>query len=134
VQRLPRVFLHVHAGDAHALRRAAGDEFQCALRRERELVLRYLIPLRQIRIKVVLSRKNRLFVHRTIQRQRGFRGEIDGPAIQNRERARKPQTDRADVGVRFMTESRAAAAENLGIREQPGVYFEPYNGFKSHEG
>jgi hypothetical protein len=32
-----------------------------------------------------------------------------------------------------MAESGAAAAENLGVSQQPGVYFEPDNGFKSHE-
>jgi hypothetical protein len=32
-----------------------------------------------------------------------------------------------------MTETRAATAENLRVREQAGVYFEPNDGFKSHE-
>jgi hypothetical protein len=32
-----------------------------------------------------------------------------------------------------MAESRAAAAENLGFRKETGVYFEPNDGFKSHE-
>jgi hypothetical protein len=32
-----------------------------------------------------------------------------------------------------MAESRAAAAEYLGVCEEPGVYFEPNDGFKSHE-
>ena len=70
---------------------------------------------------------------RAVERQGGLGGKIDRPAVQDRQCPGKPQADRADVGVRGVAKSRAAAAENLGIGQEPGVYFEPNNRFKSHE-
>ncbi len=133
VQRFPGVFLHVHARDAHALGRAGRRELESARCRQRQLVLRDLITLRQIRIEVVLASEDRLFVDDAVERQGGLGGKIDRPAVQHRQSPRKPETNRANAGIRRMAESRAAAAENLGVCQEPGVYFEPNDGFKSHE-
>ena len=55
------------------------------------------------------------------------------PPVQDRESPGKAETYRADARVRGMPEPRAATAKNLRVREEPGVYFEPNDGFKSHE-
>ncbi len=133
VERLARIFLQVHARDADRPGGAASAKFERAGRRQRQLVLRDLIPLGQIRVEVVFSGKNRLFVDRAVQCQGRLGGEIHGPPVQDRQSPGKPETDRADARVRGVPESRAAAAKNLRVREEPGVYFEPNDGFKSHE-
>ena len=111
---------------------AARHVFEKALCGQRLLVLGDLVTLGQIRVKVVFAGKNRIFVHRALQRQRRRRGKLDGAVVQNGQGAREPQANRADVTVGRGAESRAATAENFGPGEQPGVNFEPNNRFKGH--
>src|SRR4029079_9579787 len=66
VQRLGGVFLEVDAGDAPL--------FEAAARRQRQLVLRDLVALRQVGIEVVLAREDRRLVDRAAERQRGANG------------------------------------------------------------
>jgi hypothetical protein len=68
-----------------------------------------------------------------VQRERRFGGKIDRPAVQDRQRPGKAETDRTDIGVRGMTEAGAAPAEYLRVGEQPGVDLEANNRFESHE-
>jgi hypothetical protein len=67
-----------------------------------------------------------------VERQCGLRGEVDRPAVEHGQCPRKPETHRAHIRIRGVTKTGAAAAENLGVCEEPGVYFEPNDGFKSH--
>jgi hypothetical protein len=101
--------------------------------RQRQFVLRNLVALREIRIEVVLAGENRLFVDGAVERQGRLCGKLDRPAVEDRQGPWEPQTHGAYAGIRRVAESRAAAAENLGVCEEPGVYFEPNDGFKSHE-
>ncbi|HET9467043.1 MAG TPA: hypothetical protein VFO48_01475, partial [Vicinamibacterales bacterium] len=89
--------------------------------------------LGQVGVKVIFPGKNRLFVDSAVERERRFGRKVDGPAVEDRQRARKPEAYGADVRVRGVPEPRTAAAEYLGVGEEPGVYFEPNNGFKSHD-
>src|SRR5512138_3524965 len=70
VQRLARVLLEVDTDDSHALRLAARLELEHPLRRQRAVVLRDLVPLRKVRVEVVLARENRGFVHGAPERER----------------------------------------------------------------
>ena len=133
VERLAGIFFHVHAGDADPFCGAARGEFERAGGRQRQLVLGDLVALRQVGIEIVLAGENRLLVDRAVERQGRLGGKVDRPAVQDRQRPREPQAHRAHAGIRGMSETRAAAAENLRICEEPGVYFEPNDGFKSHE-
>ena len=65
-----------------------------AARRERTVVLRDLVALGQVGIEVVLPREDRLGMDPAAQRQGGARGELDGAAVQDRQRAGKAETDR----------------------------------------
>ena len=134
VQRFTGVLLHVDARNAHPPRSSRRGVFQRSAGGQRLLVLRNLIALGKIRVEVVFPRKNRPLVDRAVEGQGGLCGKVDGPAVQNREGPRKAKADRADVGVRRLAESRAAAAENLRISKETGVYFEANNRFKCHEG
>ena len=66
-------------------------------------------------------------------------GQFHGDPIEHRQRARKSQADRADVGIGGRAESGWAAAENLGGGGQLHVHFEPddrfvpRNGFRSSQ-
>src|SRR3974390_841306 len=87
--------------------------------------LRNLVALGQIGIEVVFSCEDAGRVHTAIQRHGCQSAELDCPAVQNRQRSRKPQTYRAYVGVRRVPKPRGAAAEDLAPREQLYVHFEP---------
>ena len=72
---------------------AARVELERALGRERLIVLRDLIALRQVRIEVVLAREDRLLVNRAAERQRRLDRQLDGAAVEHRQRARQPEAD-----------------------------------------
>ena len=60
VQRLAGVLFHVDAREADAAALAVDGDVEAAAERERPLVLRDLVALRQVRIEVVLAREDRL--------------------------------------------------------------------------
>ena len=77
VQRLPRVLLHVDAREPDPLRAAVDGNLESSAERQRPLVLRDLIALRQVRIEVVLAGEDRLGLNGAAQRQRGLDRVID---------------------------------------------------------
>ena len=126
VQALARIFFHVHARDADLLRSAVGRwHLDPAVLGQRLIELRNLVALGQIGIEVVLAREDGALAHLAVERQRGQRGELDGLGVQHRQRARQPQANRADVGIRLGAEPVGATAKRLGRREQLHVHFEP---------
>ena len=106
---------------------AAGLELHGAAGRQRPIVLGDLIALGQVRIEVVLAREHRRRLHRAAERMRRPHRELDGALVQDRQRARQSQADRADVGVRRRSERRAAAAEDLAGGQQLAVDFKADN-------
>ena len=99
-----------------------------AVAAQRQLVLGDLIALRQVRVMVVLTRKDRRLRDLTVERQpRADRGFDRGP-VAHRQRARQPQTDRAGVRIgRRALIVRAAAAEHLRLRQQLRVDFHAHD-------
>ena len=129
VERLAGILFHVDAREADVLggRGAAearrfgspvGANLEAAAERERLLVLGNLIALRQIGIEVVLAREHGALVHLRPERERGPHRVVDRGAIEHRQRARVPETHRADVRVRRRAEGGRTAAEDLGRRQQ----------------
>jgi hypothetical protein len=68
VDQLPGVFLEVGAGDADLL---AALDFDPALARERQVVLRDLVVLGQVGVEVVLPVELRVRRDRAVERERG---------------------------------------------------------------
>ena len=132
MQRLPRIFLHVDANDPDAPRLPRARILEGAFGRQRLLILRNLITLRQIGIEIVLPRENRPLLHRAGQRQRGLDRKIDRSPVQDGQGAGQAQAHRTDIGVRPIAKSCAATAKNLGLGEQAGMDFEPDDRLEPH--
>jgi hypothetical protein len=132
VQRLARVLFHVHACDADRRRARAARELDMPAECERPFVLRDLIALRQVGIEVVLPREDRLRLNAAPERQRRTNRQLHGAAVEHRQRARQPETDRTDMGVRRRAERRAAPAEDLGVGQQLCVDLEANHRLVAH--
>ena len=131
MQRLAGVLFHVDARDADAAARPSrAGELDDAAGRERLLVLRDLIALRQVRIEVVLAREDRRLVDPAAERERR-RGCAKSTAARfsTGSAPGKPEADRADVRVRRRAERRAAAAEDLRRGQELRVNFQADDGF-----
>jgi hypothetical protein len=98
--------------------------------RERLIVLRDLIALRQVGIEVVLPREDRVLVDAAAERQRRARAQFDGPAVQHRQRARQAEAHRAHVRIRRRAEAGRTAAEDLRVGEELCVDLEPDDRFE----
>jgi hypothetical protein len=68
------------------------------------------------------------------QGQRGPRGELDGAAVQDRERPGQPEAHGTERGIRLGAEPGGAAAEDLGGGQQLRVDLEADNRFKRWHG
>ena len=134
MQGLARVLFQVHADDADACAAPAGVEAERAVGRERPLVLRDLVALGQVRIEVVLPREDRLRVDPAAERQRRSIGQLHGPAVQDRQRARQPEADGTQLGVGLGAEAGAAAAEDLGGGQELRVDLQADDGLERGHG
>ncbi len=130
VQRFPGVLFEVRSRNPNAPRRAGHLILDAAAGRNGPLVLRDLVPLWKVRIEVVLPREDGDRIHAAVQGMRDPDGQFHGPAIQHRQRPRKPEADGADVGVRRRPEPGAAAAEDLRLRQQLGMNLETDHGLE----
>ena len=125
MQALAGVLFHMHAGDADALAAGRALDFDVAMFRHRLVVLRDLVALGQVGIEIVLAGEDRSRVDLAIQRRGRQHGELHRPPVQNRQRARQPQTHRADIRVRRIAKPGRAAAEDLGAGQKLDVDFQP---------
>src|SRR5271165_3225643 len=94
---------------------------------QRLVVLRNLVALRQIRIKIILARKDRSLIDAAIQSQSGQSSELDRLPIQNRQSPRHPQAHRTNIGIRRSPKARGAGTENLRSRQKLNVHLEAYD-------
>ena len=131
VQRLARVLFHVDARQADVFS-AAGRDVEAAAERQRPLVLRNLVALRQVRIEVVLPREDRCRLDVAAERERRLDRVVHRLAIEHRQRARQPQAHRTHLRVRRGAERRAAAAEDLRAGRELCVDFEPDDRLERH--
>ena len=99
---------------------------------ERLLVLRNLVPLGQVRVKVVFPRKHGVAVDAPVHGKPHPDGVIDRFSVQHGEHSGHAETNGANVRVRLGTELRAAPTKDLGLRQQLGVNFETDDRFVVH--
>ena len=129
VRRLPRILLHVDAGDAAPLGLAGDLEDQLAAFAERRIELRDLVALREVGIEVVLSGELALAPDVATEGYACAQGQRYSLALQHGERARVARAYLVDDRVCRLAEGDGTAAENLGIGAQLRVDFEPDDGF-----
>ena len=84
VQRFAGVLLHVDPRDADHRCPGACPQFEPAAGRDRLLVLRNLVPLRQVGIEVVLAREDRSRLDRATEREPRADCQFDSPPVQYR--------------------------------------------------
>ena len=121
-----RVLLEVGPRDADRHRALGRVERQATVRRQREVVLADLVTLRQIGVEVVLAVPARRRRDRRLDRETRRQDVLDGPSVDDRQRTRQPQADRADVGVRWRAvEVRRTGTEHLAGRPGPAVDLDP---------
>ena len=126
VEQLAGVLLQMGPRDAAAPRLAIDLELEVALAAERQVILRDLVTLGQVRIEVVLTVELGEFRDLAAERQPGPDGLLHGAPVDHRQRPWERQADGAGVGVgRSREVVRGAAAEHLALGQDLGVHLEP---------
>src|SRR5260221_9842727 len=115
MQALAGVLFHVEASDADSLRTIRRFDFQPAVLGNGLIELRNLVALGQVRIKVILARKNRSLPNLAVQRHRSQDGVFNSLLVEYRKRSRQAEADGANVGVGLVAKARRAGTENLGV-------------------
>ena len=133
VDELAGVFFHVDARQADALLLAVDIDVDPAVLSDRQIVLRRLPVLRQVRIVVVLAVELAVLVDRAVRREAGLDAELDDALVDRRQDARQAEADRADVRVLLRAEARGAAAENLRFRLELAVDLKANDCFVFHQ-
>ncbi len=98
----------------------------------RGLILGNLIPLREIRIEIVLSRESIVRRDRTVQRQACTNRHFDCHSVDDGQASWQTKTDRTGLTVGRQTECRAAPAEHLGVGPQLCVDLHSDDRLKNH--
>ena len=129
VDKLPRILLHMGPGDADPLHHPVNLDVQPAVLADRQIKLRRLEILRQIRIIVVLPVELAVVGDLGINGQSSLHTELNHLLIDYRKHSRQSQADRTDMGIRRSAEFRLAAAEDLGSRLQLNMDFQSDNRF-----
>jgi hypothetical protein len=130
VNRLAGVFLEVRAGYSDALLvtlSVRNEEF--AVLDDGQLVLAYLVALRQVRIEVVLAGENRSRRNGRVDRQAELAGHAHDFLVEHRQHARVAEIDQASLGVRLGAVGRGRAGEDLAFRRKLGMYLQPDDDF-----
>src|SRR5215510_3196301 len=96
------------------------------------LVLRDLIPLRQIRVKIVLSGKTAHTCNLPLHGQTRADGELYCLAIEHRQHPRHAETDRARLLIRIGLKHRRTGAKQFGFGQQLRVYLKANNTLVFH--
>ena len=109
-----------------------GHDLEFAVSRERLIVLRDLVTLRQVGIEIVFAREDRSVVDVQTERESRTRAKFDDATIQHRQRAGQTKTRRTGVRVWLVAETRCAAAEDLRLRAQLRMDLETDNSFLGH--
>ena len=128
VHRLARILFKVRTSDADPLARAIVlHHVERAFGHDRQLVLADLVALRQVRVEVVLPGENGLRLNLAVQSQSPLYRQFHRLPAQHRQRARKSQAHRADVGVRRIANFHRTGTENLCARGELAMDFQPDN-------
>src|SRR6266542_3963122 len=127
---LAGVLLHVHPSDADPMGYPIDLHVEVSREADRKVVLGDLEVLRHVRVEVVLPVEERVPSDLAVQRKTDPHDVLDRSLVRYRQRARKPQADGADVGVRGGPELVPAAAEHLRARRQLDVALKADDGLE----
>ena len=117
MHELAGVLFKVQMVKMHPLRFAVHDDVKVSALGDGVLVLRYLIGLRQVRVKVVFPVEARVILNVAVKPQPHFYGEVHGVVVDDRQSARHREADGTDVGVRRRADIvRRTAAEKFRLR------------------
>ena len=128
MDRLPGVLLEMEADQPDAAALVPRLDRDRPTDRQRRLVLGDLVSLRQVRVEVVLPRELAPLLDLAAERQRPADRQLDDSRVENRQRTRMAEADRASLRVGRRTEVRRAAAEDLRPRAKLRVDLEPDDG------
>ena len=110
-----------------------GLELERAVGRQRAIVLRDLVPLRQVRDRNSSSaQRSRSDARVQPSASAALTAEFHGAPVEHRQRARKPEADRTGVDVGRRAKLRAAAAEQFARRLQLRMDLETDDRLKRH--
>src|SRR5919199_5659633 len=119
------VFFEMQTCDADPDGTFGGRHVEVAAGADGGVVLGDLIPLRQVGVKVVLTRKHGPGRDFAIQSEPCHHPELDGLLVDDRQGARVPETDWAGVGVGLFTVGDPAGTEHLRLGGEMDVKLEP---------
>ena len=130
MQTLTSVFFHMQTShaDPFSNRRPARVErrdLDPPMLRNRLIELRYLVPFRRIRIKIVLPRKDTRLTNLAVDRLRRQHRKLYRPAIQHRQCPRQPQASRANMSIRFAAILVHAATKRLRRSQKLNMDLQP---------
>ncbi len=130
VQGFAGVLLQVQPLDADAFDFAVGQvDLDFPFAHDRCFILGNLVAEGQIRVKIVLTRKNRAFVDFCVDRQSGPHGLADGFLVQDGQHARHGGIDEADLRVGGSTEGGRRSGEQFGFGRNLGMDFQSNHDF-----
>src|ERR687897_5352 len=87
------VFLDVDTSDAGSPRLAPGNELEMSVNRQRKVVLRDLVALRQVGVEVVLAVEFAEWWNHTVERNASQDRRLNSRFVQHRQRARGTTAD-----------------------------------------
>jgi hypothetical protein len=99
------------AGDAGALLLPLDLNIEITVFAVRLVELASLVSFGQVRIEIVLARKDTALVHGEVESESGPNCELERLFVEYGERPRKPQTHRANLSIRLTAEFSGAAAK-----------------------
>ena len=132
MQRFTGVFFQMRAGQMHRFFNIAHHDRQRATLHHRQFVLADLVALRQIRIEIILARKNRPRTDGSADRKTKTNGTLNGPAIQYRQHAGQRDINRTGLRIRTRAEGGRRAGKYFRAGRQLRVGFKPDHNFPSH--
>src|SRR5207248_5955553 len=113
--------------------RARNFDIEKAAGGKRQFVLRDLVALGQVRVEIVFAGKARTLMDGAVQGERGAHSHFDGALVENGKSAGETEAHGANVGVRWIAETRGAAAEDFCFGEKLNVDFETDDGLVFRE-
>src|SRR5262249_33947380 len=131
--RFAGVLLQMRAREADALFAAiAGGDAEGAALHDRLLVLADLVALRQVRVEVVLWRKDRGPVVRRADREAEADRMLDCGAVQDRQHPRQGDIDRGGLRIGLRAEGGRRGREDLALRQELRVRLDADDDFPAH--
>ena len=132
MDELAGIFFHMGACDAQTLHFAVDFDIEVAVFTDRQVKLRGLEVLREVRVVIVLAVEFAEAGDLAVQCETGADSVFEDFLIQDWQHARQAEADRAYIGIRICAEGCLAAAEYFGGGLKLGMDFEADDYFIFH--